>query len=136
MTMPPFPPSPDIVLIEAPSPSAADQRHAMIKFFRARINEKERAAKRTNDMEHDRNVSLSRRSYGFVEHALLHTPSQALREAASDGELLRRYEEAAARYDSRPSPIAGAELDGLHTAVALRVKAFSDQLGYDPAWEV
>ncbi|GAA4209094.1 hypothetical protein GCM10022252_75090 [Streptosporangium oxazolinicum] len=110
-----------------------DLTDAMVAFYRARLDEREAAAKKTSDDEYAWNVGCST-SYDSVAHAELHPPSWALLDVAAERELLTTYEEARAFYSARTSAPAG-ELYGLHTALALRVSVHARHPEYDSRWK-
>jgi predicted Zn-dependent protease len=94
-----------------------------IAFYRARLDEMERAAKQTNEDEYAWNVSIST-SYGSVDHAELHTPSRALRRVAAGRKLIALC--------SDEKLLDAGHLDALDLAIS----EWDDHPDFDPRWKL
>lgn len=99
----------------------------LIAFYRARLDELERAAGQTNDDEYAWNVGIST-SYGSIDHAELHTPSRTLRRVAAGRKLIELCQKQW-RDDLRGSD-TGLEIDALELAV----HEWADHEDFDERW--
>lgn len=100
----------------------------LIAFYRARLDDMERAAKQTNEEEYAWNVGVST-SYGSVDHAELHTPSRARRRVEAGRKLIELCEQ------QWTHDLRGID-DGLEMALELAVHEWADHPDYQESWRL